>query len=122
MCILLFGYFPFSQDDEARLKRGDEDVRPDYEDWDKLTEDSRDLISRMLKVKAKGRITAEEALRHPWISDREKVASSQHRNDHQVRLTEFNAQRKVRAAILAVRNDSLHPGSCLGRTPPQYHT
>jgi len=75
---------------------------PDYDDWEKITSDSRDLISRMLTVKSMDRITGEDALAHPWISQRETRAPSIHREAAEKRLHEFNAQRRIKAVALAV--------------------
>ena len=37
-------------------------------EWDSVTNDAKDLIRKMLQVDYTKRLTAEEALKHPWIS------------------------------------------------------
>ncbi|KAL7035526.1 hypothetical protein ACKWTF_008426 [Chironomus riparius] len=64
----------------------------------------------MLTVNPHKRITATEALKHPWISQRERVASAIHRQETVDCLKKFNARRKLKGAILttmlATRNFS----------------
>lgn len=64
----------------------------------------------MLTVNPTKRITAQEALRHPWIYQRERVASTLHRQETVDCLKKFNARRKLKGAILttmlATRNFS----------------
>lgn len=37
------------------------------EDWSFISDEAKDLISKMLKYEAKDRISATEAYAHPWI-------------------------------------------------------
>ena len=64
----------------------------------------------MLTVNPAKRITAAEALKHPWICQRERVASTLHRQETVDCLKKFNARRKLKGAILttmlATRNFS----------------
>ncbi|XP_043210880.1 calcium/calmodulin-dependent protein kinase type II alpha chain-like isoform X11 [Amphibalanus amphitrite] len=64
----------------------------------------------MLTVNPQRRINATEALKHPWICQRERVASVVHRQQTVDCLKKFNARRKLKGAILttmlATRNFS----------------
>ncbi|CAH1407303.1 unnamed protein product [Nezara viridula] len=64
----------------------------------------------MLTVNPAKRITASDALKHPWICQRERVASVVHRQETVDCLKKFNARRKLKGAILttmlATRNFS----------------
>lgn len=64
----------------------------------------------MLTINPDKRITAAEALKHPWICQRERVASTLHRQETVDCLKKFNARRKLKGAILttmlATRNFS----------------
>ena len=44
-------------------------VPPQYPspEWDTVTDEAKDLINRMLSIDGQKRITAVEALKHPWI-------------------------------------------------------
>ena len=44
-----------------------------------VSREVKQLIDSMLQVDPNKRITAVEALRHPWICNREKVANAVHR-------------------------------------------
>ncbi|GIY97159.1 hypothetical protein CEXT_652831 [Caerostris extrusa] len=45
-------------------------------EWDTVTPEAKNLINSMLTVNPAKRITASEALKHPWICQRERVAST----------------------------------------------
>ncbi|CRL02127.1 CLUMA_CG015141, isoform A [Clunio marinus] len=107
--ILLVGYPPFWDEDQhklyAQIKAGTYDP-----EWDTVTSEAKNLINQMLTVNPHKRITASEALKHPWISQRERVASAIHRQETVDCLKKFNARRKLKGAILttmlATRNFS----------------
>ncbi|XP_032225571.1 calcium/calmodulin-dependent protein kinase type II delta chain isoform X2 [Nematostella vectensis] len=100
--ILLVGYPPFWDEDQhklyAQIKTGNYDY-PSPE-WDTVTDEAKDLINMMLTVDQSKRIGAGEALKHPWIVNRERVASKVHRQETLDGLKKFNARRKLKGAIL----------------------
>lgn len=100
--ILLVGYPPFWDEDQhklyAQIKAGAFDY-PSPE-WDTVTAEAKNLINSMLTVNPAKRITASQALRHPWISQRERVAAMVHRQQTVDSLKKFNARRKLKGAIL----------------------
>ncbi|XP_044011097.1 calcium/calmodulin-dependent protein kinase type II alpha chain isoform X7 [Aphidius gifuensis] len=110
--ILLVGYPPFWDEDQHRLYGQIKAGAYDYPspEWDTVTPEARNLINQMLTVNPSRRITASEALRHPWICQRERVASVVHRQETVDCLKKFNARRKLKGAILttmlATRNFS----------------
>ncbi|XP_063984790.1 calcium/calmodulin-dependent protein kinase type II subunit beta isoform X24 [Diachasmimorpha longicaudata] len=110
--ILLVGYPPFWDEDQHRLYSQIKAGAYDYPspEWDTVTPEARNLINQMLTVNPTRRITASEALRHPWICQRERVASVVHRQETVDCLKKFNARRKLKGAILttmlATRNFS----------------
>jgi calcium/calmodulin-dependent protein kinase (CaM kinase) II len=99
---LLVGYPPFWDEDQhklyAQIKAGAFDY-PSPE-WDTVTAEAKNLINSMLTVNPARRITAAQALRHPWISQRERVAAMVHRQQTVDSLKKFNARRKLKGAIL----------------------
>jgi hypothetical protein len=53
----------------------------------------------MLTLNPKKRITAEEALKVPWICNRQSVALAVHRQDTVDCLKQFNARRKLKVGL-----------------------
>ncbi|XP_046141042.1 calcium/calmodulin-dependent protein kinase type II alpha chain isoform X16 [Osmia bicornis bicornis] len=110
--ILLVGYPPFWDEDQHRLYAQIKAGSYDYPspEWDTVTPEAKNLINQMLTVNPSKRITASEALKHPWICQRERVASVVHRQETVDCLKKFNARRKLKVAILttmlATRNFS----------------
>ncbi|XP_066964830.1 calcium/calmodulin-dependent protein kinase type II alpha chain isoform X25 [Macrobrachium rosenbergii] len=110
--ILLVGYPPFWDEDQHRLYAQIKAGAYDYPspEWDTVTPEAKNLINSMLTVNPAKRITAAEALKHPWICQRERVASVVHRQETVDCLRKFNARRKLKGAILttmlATRNFS----------------
>lgn len=110
--ILLVGYPPFWDEDQHRLYAQIKAGAYDYPspEWDTVTPEAKNLINQMLTVNPRSRITAEQALKHPWICQRERVASTLHRQETVECLKKFNARRKLKGAILttmlATRNFS----------------
>ncbi|XP_055390382.1 calcium/calmodulin-dependent protein kinase type II alpha chain-like [Condylostylus longicornis] len=110
--ILLVGYPPFWDEDQHRLYSQIKAGAYDYPspEWDTVTPEAKNLINQMLTVNPYKRITASEALKHPWICQRERVASVVHRQETVDCLKKFNARRKLKGAILttmlATRNFS----------------
>ncbi|XGW28427.1 hypothetical protein V3C99_008306 [Haemonchus contortus] len=103
--ILLVGYPPFWDEDQHRLYAQIKAGAYDYPspEWDTVTPEAKSLIDSMLTVNPKKRITADQALKVPWICNRERVASVMHRQDTVDCLKKFNARRKLKAAISAVK-------------------
>ncbi|VDO86629.1 unnamed protein product [Heligmosomoides polygyrus] len=99
--ILLVGYPPFWDEDQHRLYAQIKAGAYDYPspEWDTVTPEAKSLIDSMLTVNPKKRITADQALKVPWICNRERVASVMHRQDTVDCLKKFNARRKLKVCI-----------------------
>ncbi|KAF0884402.1 KC2D2 kinase, partial [Crocuta crocuta] len=119
--ILLVGYPPFWDEDQHRLYQQIKAGAYDFPspEWDTVTPEAKDLINKMLTINPAKRITASEALKHPWICQRSTVASMMHRQETVDCLKKFNARRKLKGAILttmlATRNFS---GTCVKNSAP----
>lgn len=100
--ILLVGYPPFWDEDQHRLYAQIKAGAYDYPspEWDTVTPEAKNLINQMLTVNPAKRIRSDEALKHPWICQRERVASMVHRQETVDCLKKFNARRKLKGAIL----------------------
>lgn len=71
MYILLSGTPPFngSNDKEMKEKILNGAFSLEGKAWDKISEGAKDLIRKMLTYNPNERITAEEALHHPWLEE-----------------------------------------------------
>uniref|UniRef100_G3PUD1 calcium/calmodulin-dependent protein kinase n=1 Tax=Gasterosteus aculeatus aculeatus TaxID=481459 RepID=G3PUD1_GASAC len=119
--ILLVGYPPFWDEDQHRLYQQIKAGAYDFPspEWDTVTPEAKDLINKMLTINPSKRITAAEALKHPWICQRSTVASMMHRQETVECLKKFNARRKLKVSRLAVPNNRSGHLSFLTLTEPQ---
>ncbi|KAF1564601.1 Calcium/calmodulin-dependent protein kinase type II subunit beta, partial [Eudyptes schlegeli] len=128
--ILLVGYPPFWDEDQHKLYQQIKAGAYDFPspEWDTVTPEAKNLINQMLTINPAKRITAHEALKHPWVCQRSTVASMMHRQETVECLKKFNARRKLKGAILttmlATRNFSgkgglLLAGGGRGPQPPR---
>ena len=99
---LLSGHTPFdrsSQKDEiASIIKGEYKFEP-KEYWDAVSDVAKDFVKRCLTVDPSSRITAKEALKHPWL---EGVADKDEDLLPNVRKA-FNARKSFRAAVRSVQ-------------------
>ncbi|XP_056117479.1 calcium/calmodulin-dependent protein kinase type II subunit beta isoform X28 [Rhinichthys klamathensis goyatoka] len=100
--ILLVGYPPFWDEDQHKLYQQIKAGAYDFPspEWDTVTPEAKNLINQMLTINPGKRITAQEALKHPWVCQRSTVASMMHRQETVECLKKFNARRKLKGAIL----------------------
>uniref|UniRef100_A0A671WM63 calcium/calmodulin-dependent protein kinase n=1 Tax=Sparus aurata TaxID=8175 RepID=A0A671WM63_SPAAU len=114
--ILLVGYPPFWDEDQHKLYQQIKAGAYDFPspEWDTVTPEAKNLINQMLTINPAKRITAEQALKHPWVCHRSTVASMMHRQETVECLRKFNARRKLKVLIL---NIDLTP-SILVHNPP----
>ncbi|XP_013397255.1 calcium/calmodulin-dependent protein kinase type IV-like [Lingula anatina] len=99
--ILLCGYEPFYCDNEKEMYK--KIIKGDYMFdapwWDDVSENAKDLVRQLLKVDPAERLTSSQALEHPWLKG---ACKSQHMEEAQCKLKQFNAKRKLRAATAVV--------------------
>uniref|UniRef100_A0A673XD57 calcium/calmodulin-dependent protein kinase n=1 Tax=Salmo trutta TaxID=8032 RepID=A0A673XD57_SALTR len=99
--ILLVGYPPFWDEDQHKLYQQIKAGAYDFPspEWDSVTPEAKNLINQMLTINPAKRITAQEALKHPWVSQRSTVASMMHRQETVECLKKFNARRKLKVLL-----------------------
>lgn len=72
--LMLVGYPPFNGKDERRIqeaiKKGRYQLNED--EWAQVSPEAKDLVSRMLEYNPRQRISALDALKHPWIQENTK--------------------------------------------------
>uniref|UniRef100_A0A8C2L4C7 calcium/calmodulin-dependent protein kinase n=1 Tax=Cyprinus carpio TaxID=7962 RepID=A0A8C2L4C7_CYPCA len=96
--ILLVGYPPFWDEDQHKLYQQIKAGAYDFPspEWDTVTAEAKNLINQMLTINPAKRITADQALKHPWVCQRSTVASMIHRQETVECLRKFNARRKLK--------------------------
>uniref|UniRef100_A0A667YJ29 calcium/calmodulin-dependent protein kinase n=1 Tax=Myripristis murdjan TaxID=586833 RepID=A0A667YJ29_9TELE len=119
--ILLVGYPPFWDEDQHRLYQQIKAGAYDFPspEWDTVTPEAKDLINKMLTINPAKRVTATDALKHPWICQRSTVASMMHRQETVECLKKFNARRKlkVRTVLLNVKGRYTEPQTTVIHNP-----
>ncbi|XP_030423471.1 calcium/calmodulin-dependent protein kinase type IV isoform X1 [Gopherus evgoodei] len=101
--ILLCGFEPFYDErgDQYMFKRI---LNCEYDFvspwWDDVSLNAKDLVKKLIVFDAKKRLTTFQALQHPWVTG--KAANFAHMDNAQKKLQEFNARRKLKAAVKAV--------------------
>ncbi|XP_049849978.1 myosin light chain kinase A-like [Schistocerca gregaria] len=104
MYILLCGYPPFYDENDAKLfdiiMSGSYEFQSPY--WDHVSEEAKDLIRQILVVNPKDRISAKEALNHPWFKMAPRDLQSRASDvNFRNRLKEHNSVRKATVDRLA---------------------
>ena len=104
MYIMMGGYRPFRGEGEEVMKQiryGEYKFHKRY--WNHISDDAKNLITRMLTVDPMKRITAEKALRNRWIqADRNSLQGVELSKNMQDLKNLRNAKRKIKAATAAI--------------------
>uniref|UniRef100_A0A4W3GUT8 Calcium/calmodulin-dependent protein kinase type IV n=1 Tax=Callorhinchus milii TaxID=7868 RepID=A0A4W3GUT8_CALMI len=101
--ILLCGFEPFfdARGDQYMYSRI---LNCDYEFvspwWDDVSVNAKDLVRKLIVQDPQQRLSVHQALQHPWVTG--KTANLAHMDNAQKQLQEFNARRKLKAAVKAV--------------------
>eukprot|EP01039_Chlorochromonas_danica_P003257 gene3257-3568_t len=102
--VLLAGYPPFYDEDQKRLfkkiKEGRYHFHEDY--WSNTSPEAIDMIKMMLCVDQSKRWTAEQLLKHPWITMGDESLEGKDLTSSITVMRKFNARRRLRAAADAV--------------------
>lgn len=121
--ILLLGYMPFSGSDAERTKENIKKARWERRaHWNNLSEVARQFIERLIIVDVHERMSAEEALKHPFInlsghqsvaplaSDKDQALANLNVGEDMIRALCFFAQAsRFRRACLSLAAWSLTP-------------
>jgi len=99
--ILLCGFPPFYEEELPRLfstiMQGKYDFPSPW--WDNISSDAKDLVSKLLVVDPKQRLSAAEVLQHPWITS---TAPQDQLSATMQSLKKYNAHRKLKKVALGV--------------------
>lgn len=100
--VLLCGYPPFFGDDDREIIEAVRQGEFDYEgeEWEDVSLEAKDLISRMI-CKPEVRLTAHEALKHPWVKTLAKNSKKEKLNKlDMVHLKKFQSHQKMKQAAI----------------------
>jgi len=101
MYILLCGYPPFYSENEPQLfesiMRANYTFHSPY--WDHISKEAKDIIRHLLIVNPKERLTATEAIHHPWFSTDTEAAHVPLDSNMREKLRNHNSERKSRATV-----------------------
>ncbi|KAI9202021.1 briggsae CBR-CMK-1 protein [Polychytrium aggregatum] len=96
--VLLSGYTPFYAEDQptlfAQIMTADYAFDPDP--WDTISASAKDLIRKLLVVDPSKRLTAEEALRHPWFTEAAGTTHLKHVTEN------LSARKRLKKSITMV--------------------
>lgn len=101
--ILLGGYSPFHKREKAamfqRILDGSYSFHPAR--WEHVSDEAKNLVSKLLVVNERARLTAAEALAHPWFTEStsRRAAMVSDISDNLLPMRKFNAMRKLRGAV-----------------------
>lgn len=102
--ILLGGYPPFHEENHVVLYRKIKaaEYTFDEEYWSLVSEEAKDLIRKLLVVDPDKRLTADQAIRHPWFmkGDHELIERSLETTLKTMKT--FNAKRKLKGTVKSV--------------------
>ena len=99
MYVLLGGYPPFNHEDDQTTINDEVEFHPEY--WDQVSDDAKDLIRKLLRKDPLQRWSADEALKHPWMTlDAEMLSLNLGTNLHMFKRSHGN--RRFKAAVKAV--------------------
>jgi serine/threonine protein kinase len=102
--LLLAGNLPFMGRSQKELFRkivvGKYEF--DEESFGGVSEEAKDLVAKMLVTDPDKRISAGEALRHPWLVQENSRLSMIKLGGTSQRLKTFNARMKLRSAMIAI--------------------
>uniref|UniRef100_A0A3Q0S038 calcium/calmodulin-dependent protein kinase n=1 Tax=Amphilophus citrinellus TaxID=61819 RepID=A0A3Q0S038_AMPCI len=122
--ILLVGYPPFWDEDQHKLYQQIKAGAYDFPspEWDTVTPEAKNLINQMLTINPAKRITADQALKHPWVCQRSTVASMMHRQETVECLRKFNARRKLKVRADTFKDAHSHNSHGLIGLSPHLRT
>mmetsp|Transcript_7514 Transcript_7514/g.7956 ORF Transcript_7514/g.7956 Transcript_7514/m.7956 type:complete len:453 (+) Transcript_7514:53-1411(+) len=99
--IILGGYPPFQHKNQAklfqRIKKGHFEFHEKY--WSHVSPEAKDLIRKLLELNTHKRLTATQALEHPWFKKEAGILSSHNLQDNQAELKKNQGLAKFRSAV-----------------------
>ena len=100
---LLCGYEPFIGTSKQRTEQIIAGKYQFYEDdWDYVSDDAKDLVRCLMNTRPSQRISAKDALEHPWIHTFDLELSSRDLSDNLRNFQKTNVLRRLKARVKLV--------------------
>ena len=98
--LVLCGYPPFPYDSPKQLISSIINAKYTFpeNEWQHVSDNVKDMLRKMIELDPKKRLTPTSALAHPWITMAQSTDVLMN-----AKLISFNARRKLRAGVVAVR-------------------
>ena len=97
--IMLYGFNPFAREVQRETHNAIVRATFTYPEGYNLSKDAQSFVGSLLLLRAQDRLTADEALRHRWLSDEAPASPgallSNEKRPVKSMLSEFNAQRMI---------------------------
>jgi len=93
---MLCGYPPFYGQNAKELFSNIYNVNYEFweEDWDFISDEAKDFISRLLVKDPQKRMSVEEAIRHPWIMSVYSKSESSLKDPQKSNLSDYHCRNK----------------------------
>lgn len=103
---LLCGYTPFDRD--STMEEMQAIINADYAFepavyWQGVSGEARDFVAKLLTVDPAARLTAAQALEHPWLAHGVQKPKEEQRDLLPDMKKAFNAKHKFKAAVNGIR-------------------
>jgi len=103
---LLSGALPFPGDTDMEMKANIQAGKFDLSEgvWESVSDKAKDLISKLLTVDPKQRISVKQALEHAWILEAQTIEEKENtdaENEAMEGIKEFNMERQLIRGIYA---------------------
>ncbi|KAM6561002.1 calcium-dependent protein kinase 29 [Cannabis sativa] len=107
--ILLSGVPPFWGETEKTIFEAIWEGKLDLQSspWPSISASAKDLIAKMLRIDPRRRITAAEALEHPWLKEDGEVSDKPIDSAVLIRMKQFRAMNKMKKLALKVIAENL---------------
>jgi len=102
--ILLGGYPPFIESTQRdlfrKIRKGEYEFHEEY--WGTVSTEAKDLISNLLTVDPKERLTAKKGMVNPWITMDDAALEGRDLGANLEKFKAFNARRKFKAVVQTI--------------------
>ena len=101
--VLLCGYPPFNGDTDVEIMQNVKSGKFQFppEEWDSISDDAKNLIKKMLEYEPAKRISAMEALQHPWFAHFDEIENKQVAKSALDNMKKFKRNKKFELATIA---------------------